>query len=75
MVLCQERDTIQEEPGTWAFSNKPLTLKPRYHMHMDEGVGGISICILNWNVIVLCDIIMLVIVVVVLYHPVVNFHH
>lgn len=45
-------------------------------MHIDEGVGGISICILNWIVIVLCENIILVVVnVLVVYHLTINFHH
>lgn len=56
-------------------SNKPRTSKNRYHMHIDERVDGNNICIINWNVIVFCEIIILVVVVVVVYHHVVNFHH
>lgn len=39
---------------TWAINNKPLTPKTRHHIHIDEKVGGINICITIWIVIVLC---------------------
>lgn len=55
------------------ISNIPMiSTKTWYHMHFDEGVGGISICITILVVIVFYA--MDTFVIVVIYHPAAIFH-
>lgn len=54
-VTRLERDAIQEATETWEISNIHLTSKTRHHMHINEGVSCINICIINWIVIIFCE--------------------